>query len=185
MSDAPAARLVTAEELALLPDDGDRYELVEGRLIRMPPASFLSSVIAATILRILGTFVREHRLGICAGADGGVRLKPNPDTVRAPEVSFVRAERIPVSGLQSGYWPGAPDLAIDVLSQSDRYPEVQRKVQEYFDAGTWLVWVVDPESRTATVLHADVRSKFLGPEEVLDGEDVLSGFRLPLGEVWV
>jgi Uma2 family endonuclease len=181
MTDATGTTPMTADQLAHLPDDGNRYELVEGRLIRMPPASFLSSVVAATILRIIGNFVVERGLGLCAGADGGVRLKPNPDTVRAPDVSFVRAERIPAGGLTAGYWPGAPDLAVEVLSPSDRYPEVQRKVQEYLDAGTRLVWVVDPESRTATVFHADGRSTFLAAEDVLDGEDVLPGFRLPLG----
>ena len=127
----------------------------------------------------------EHRLGVCAGADGGVRLKPDPDTVRAPDVSFVRAERIPSGGLAAGYWPGAPDLAVEVLSPSDRYPEVQRKVQEYLDAGTWLVWVVDPESRTATVFHPGGRSIFLDCDGVLDGGAVLPGFKLALNEVWV
>lgn len=185
MSDAPAVPLMTADQLAHLPDDGNRYELVEGRLMRMPPASFLSSVIAATILRIMGNFVLEHQLGICAGADGGVRLRPDPDTVRAPDVTFVRAERLPAGRLQAGYWEGAPDLAVEVLSPSDRYPEVQRKVQEYLDAGTRLVWVVDPESRTATVFHPDGRSVFLGADGVLDGEDVLPGFRLALEGVWV
>lgn len=185
MSDAPVASLMTADELARLPDDGNRYELVEGRLVRMPPASYLSSVVAALILRLVSNFVVQHKLGICAGADGGVRLKPEPDTVRAPDVSFVRAERIPVGGLVAGYWPGAPDLAVEVLSPSDRYPEVQRKVQEYLDAGTRLVWVIDPESRTATVFHPDGRSKFFGADDVLDGGDVLPGFRLPLSEVWV
>lgn len=184
MSDAPAASLMTADKLARLPDDGNRYELVEGRLLQMPPASFLSSVVAATILRIVSNFVVQHRLGVCAGADGGVRLRSEPDTVRAPDVSFVRAERIPAGGLVAGYWPGAPDLAVEVLSPSDRYPEVQRKVQEYLDAGTRLVWVVDPESRTATAFHPDGRSSFLSEDDALDGEDVLPGFRLPLSEVW-
>jgi Uma2 family endonuclease len=185
MSDASAVSLMTAGELARLPDDGNRYELVEGCLIRMPPPSYRSGVVATNIAVPMAGFVKQHRLGLVSGADGGLLLRSDPDTVRAPDVSFVRADRIPAGGLVAGYWPGAPDLAVEVLSPSDRYPEVQRKVQEYLDAGTQLVWVVDPESRTATVFHADGRSSYLSAEDALDGEDVLPGFRLSLDEVWV
>jgi Uma2 family endonuclease len=183
MSNAPATQLLTADDLLALPDDGNRYELV-GKLICMPPASFRSSVVAATVLRIVGNFVAQHSLGLCGGADGGLRLFAQPDTVRAPDVSFVRAERIPPGPLEAGYFPGAPDLAVEVLSPSDRYPEVQRKVQEYLDAGTPLVWVLDPESRSATVTHADGRSTYLDSDGILDGEDVLPGFRVALADVW-
>jgi Uma2 family endonuclease len=184
MTDSPTAVMLTADDLLALPDDGNRYELVEGTLVCMPPASYRSGVVALNLGAAMTAYVRQHRLGICSGADGGVRLRAEPDTVRAPDVSFIRADRVPPGGLEAGYFAGAPDLAVEVLSPSDRYPEVQRKVQEYLDAGTPLVWVLDPESRSATVTRADGRSTYLGSDGVLDGEDILPGFRIGLTDVW-
>lgn len=184
MTKAPVAPLLTADDLLALPDDGSRYELVEGKLICMPPASYRSGVVALNLGSAITMYVRQHRLGICSGADGGVRLRAEPDTVRAPDISFIRTDRVPPEGLEAGYFPGAPDLAVEVLSPSDRYPEVQRKVQEYLDAGTPLVWVLDPESRSATVMRADGRSTYLGSDGLLDGEDILPGLRIALTDVW-
>ena len=185
MSDASTSTLMTAEDLLRLPDDGDQYELSQGRLIRMPPASYKSSLVAGNIYGLVWTFVRARNLGICAMADGGMRLASDPDTVRAPGVSFVRAERLPAGGIVPGYWDGAPDLAVDVLSPSNRFGNVQRTVQEYLDAGTRLVWVVDPEARNVTVYRPGGRWTFVGENGTLDGEDVLPGFTLTLMEIWV
>jgi Uma2 family endonuclease len=185
MSDTPTDTLLTADDLLRLPDDGYQYELVEGRLIRMSPASYKSSLVGGNVHAAMHHYVKQHRLGICAPADGAMRLATDPDTVRAPDISFVRAERVPPGPLPPGFWPVAPDLAVEVLSPSDRFSEVQRKVQDYLDAGTRLVWVLDPEARTATVYHPGGRSSFVDEHGTLDGEDVVPGFRLSLAEVWV
>lgn len=185
MANEPAGRLLTAEELMELEDDGYQYELDEGRLIRMPPAGPLASIVAATILTLLNEFARRHHLGVVGGADFGVRLRRGPDTVRAPDVAFYRAERLPADGIPSTYWDLAPDLAVEVLSPSDRRGKVLRKVGDFLDAGARLVWVVDPRRRTAVVYRPESDPEILGADGVLDGEDLLPGFTLPLAEVWL
>jgi Uma2 family endonuclease len=184
MTNLPAERLLTADDLMRLPDDGYQYELEEGRLIRMPPAGPLASIIAFTIGRLVGNFVAQHRLGIVGGADFGMILARDPDTVRAPDVAFYRSERLPATGIPSTYWELAPDLAVEVLSPSDRRGKVLRKVSEYLDAGTPLVWVVDPQRRTAVVYRPEGEPTIVGADGVLDGEDVLPGFTLALADVW-
>jgi Uma2 family endonuclease len=184
MTNLPAERLLTAEDLMQLPDDGYQYELDEGRLIRTPPSGPLASIVAATILTLINEFVRLHRLGVVGGADFGMILARSPDTVRAPDVVFYRAERLPAGGIPSTYWELAPDLAVEVLSPSDRRGQVLKKVGEYLDAGTRLVGVVDPRRRTAVVYRPEGEPTILGADGALDGEDVLPGFLLALGDVW-
>jgi Uma2 family endonuclease len=184
MTNLPAERLLTAEDLMQLPDDGYRYELDEGRLVRMPPGGPLAAIVAATILTLINEFARLHRLGKVGGADFGSILAREPDTVRAPDVAFYRTDRLPPGGIPSMYWELAPDLAVEVLSPSDRRGKVLRKVGDYLDAGTQLVWVVDPRRRTAVVYRPEGEPTILGADGILDGEDVLPGFTLALGDVW-
>ena len=186
MATVSTSGLMTADELAAMPDDGRyQYELVRGKLIRMSPSFSGPAIVATNIGFEIGPFVRQHRLGVCSGADWGFLLASNPDTVRSPDFSFVRADRVPAAGVPRGFWPGAPDLAVEVLSASNRPGQVRRKVRDYLKAGTRLVWVVDPERRTATVYRRDVSSERVDADGVLDGEDVLPGFRLALREVWI
>lgn len=183
MTASPAPQRMTAEDLMRLPDDGNQYELDEGRLICMPPSNFRSSQVAMRLARLLMNFIEEHQLGIYAGEAGGVLLGRNPDTVRAPDFSFVRRERAGDRGL--GYFPGAPDLVGEVLSPSDRFTAVARKMSQYLAAGTRLGWVFDPEDRTVAVYHPDGRVEILREHDALEGGDVLPGFRMPLDEIWV
>ena len=184
MTNLPAQRLLTAADLMQLPDDGYQYELEAGRLIRVPPTGPLASIVAATMLTLVNGFVRLHRLGVVGGADFGMILARDPDTVRAPDVVFYRANRLPPGGIPSSYWDLAPDLAVEVLSPSDRRGKVLKKVGEYLDAGTRLVWVVDPRRRTAVIYRPEGEPTILGADGVLDGEDVLPGFTLALADVW-
>ncbi len=175
--------LMTADELASLPDDGQQYELSKGRLISMCPTGSVSSVVAANVLIDLGGFVKRGRHGVCGTAEGGFRLTTAPDTVRAPDVWFVRAERIPAEGIPATFWPGAPDLAVEVLSPSDRLGDLMLKLRDYFEAGVTLVWAIDPATRSAGVFRRDRAERFIGEDGVLDGEDVLPGFTLRLADV--
>jgi Uma2 family endonuclease len=177
-------RLLTAEDLFDLPDDGNLYELVEGRLVRVPPSCSAASLVAVTLLLSIGAFVRRHKLGICLGEGGGVRTRRNPDTVRAPDISFISKERIPPGGLPPRYYVDSPDLAVEVLSPSDRFVNVLRKVQEYLAAGTRLVWVIIPAERSAVVFRPGAAPRILSGDATLDGEDVLPGFTLPLADLW-
>jgi Uma2 family endonuclease len=175
--------LMTADELFDLPDDGLVYELDEGKLICMTPSGPYSSVVAANLHLAVGWFVREHRLGICGVSEGGFKLASNPDTVRAPDVWFVQNERVPPEGLPRSFWALAPDLAIEVLSPTDRYTQVMRKMRDYLNTGVRLIWAIDPEARTAMVFRPGVAPRFIDEDGVLDGEEVLPGLTVKLGDV--
>ena len=183
MTAMPSRRLMTAEELARLPDDGRVYELSRGKLICMAPSAWPPSMVAGNLHLEVGAFVRQHKLGICGVSEGGFLLNTDPDVVRAPDVWFVRADRVPAPPAPGGYWPGAPDLAVEVLSPSDRFIDVMRKVRDYLDAGVRLLWVIDPEARTAGIFRPGVSERFIDEDGALDGEDVLPGFSLLLSDV--
>jgi Uma2 family endonuclease len=184
MTTDAAAGLLTAADLWQLPDDGNRYELSDGRLVCMAPASNWSAIVAGNVLEPLRAHVRAHDLGVC-GVEGGFVLRTNPDVVRTPDVWFVRRERVPPIGQRDGYWPFAPDLAVEILSPTDRAEQIRRKLVDYLDAGTRLVWLLDPRRRSAAVFRPDdALPRLLSGDDALDGEDVLPGFTLPLAEVF-
>lgn len=176
--------LMTADDLFQLADDGYKYELVKGELIRMPPAGAEHGSIATNVGSLLKSHVKAHNLGVVCAADTGFLLSRDPDLVRAPDASFVARERIPPEGIPVGYWPFAPDLAVEVISPNDRFDDVLQKVAEYFAAGTRLVWVVHPKTRTVLVYRSlrDIRS--LGTDDELSGEDVLPGFSCRVAELF-
>lgn len=172
-------KLVTADELARMPDDDYKYELVEGRLIRMSPTGFSHGLLAARLGTALTQFADDHGLGGVA-VETGYTLARDPDTVRAPDVSFVSHDRIASARASRGYWDAPPDLAIEVLSPDDRRSEIGQKVREYLARGVRLVWVVDPDERTVTVHRPVLEPQILSTEESLEGHDVIPGFTYPL-----
>jgi len=178
----PAERLHTVEEL---PDIPDCYELVDGELVMMmSPAGWLHGHLVMKIGAVLGAYVEENNLGMVFGEQTGFILTRNPDTVRAPDAAFVREERIPHERSLDEYFPGAPDLAVEVLSPSNRASAMTHKLSQYFAAGTRLVWVVDPKTRLITV-HAPGREPaMLHETDTLDGEAVLPGFRYKIAQLF-
>lgn len=177
-------RTMTADELLAMPNDGIRRELVAGELREMTPAGWQHGRIAGTIASELGPYVRKHGLGAMATAEASFRLSADPDTVRVPDVSFVRRERLDAVGDTAGYWPGAPDLAVEVISPNDRYSEVKAKVREYLAAGTRMVVVVDPDDRTVTVHRPGSDPVELDETGVIDGGDVVPGWTLPVRDIF-
>ena len=173
---APHPRM-TAEELFDLPDDGGRCELVEGELAHRTRRGAANGALAVRIGRLLDEHVEAHDLGVCCGAETGFILRRGPDTVRAPDAAVVVKSRIPETGIPSGYWPFAPDLAVEVVSPSDRLAEVHVKIAEYFAAGTRLVWLVEPKTRMVHVYRSAREVEVAGSEQDLTGGDVLPGFR--------
>jgi len=117
-----------------MPDDGFRYELIQGELKQMWPAGFNHGAKGMNLAVALGQHVKANNLGIVLLAETGYKIAENPDTVRAPDISFVRRERIPAREV-TGYFPGAPDLAVEVISPSDTVYEVSEKVAEWLAAG--------------------------------------------------
>ena len=156
-------------------------ELVAGRMIVSEPPGFVHGVVAARLLVAISGYVSAHTLGVTL-SESGFTLFRNPDTVRAPDVSFIRADRVPQARMR-GYVEFAPDLAVEVLSPSDRAGKVLAKVGDWIDAGARLVWIVDPERRVARVYRADGSQATLSATDALDGEDVLPGFSAMLSEL--
>lgn len=176
------ADVMTAKELERLPEDDWRYELVEGRLVRMTPPGGEHGGLAVGMAAPLHVHVRRNRLGQVLGAETGFLISQpgQPDTVLAPDVAFVRAERLPRrdSAEWKGYWRLAPDLVVEIASPSQSRSEVSAKVRLWLGAGARLVWVVWPENQRIDVWRsaASGPEQSLGVDDTLTGGDVLPGF---------
>lgn len=170
---------MTADQLLHLNLPGKLTELVRGVLVVREPPGYQHGVVAMRLAAAILNHAEGRNLGQVVAAETGFKLFADPDTVRAPDVGFVRRVRIP-EPLPKGYAELAPDLAVEVLSPGDRPGEVLAKVADWLSAGCRLVWVVDPVRRCARVHRADGTEASLAEDGVLDGEDVLPGFSLPL-----
>ena len=184
MTTTTKQRITTAEELMDMPDDGYRYELVRGELRKMAPAGNEHGGIAGYIAISLGSHAMQNRLGKMYTAEPGFFLERDPDHVRAPDVAFVRRERIEAIGRQSGYWPEAPDLAIEVISPNDRYTEVDEKTADWLVAGTRMVVVVNPRNKTVKVHRSPTNIVTLTMTDTLDGDDVVPGWQMPITDIF-
>ncbi len=182
---AAPARPLTAEELLRLPTGmGERYELVLGELKIMSPAGSRHGRVTSRINSLLEQAVRRGRLGASFGVETGFVLSRNPDTVRAPAAAFVAAARLPAGDLPDGYFRGAPDLAVEVISPSEAAADIQRKVTEYFAAGARLVWVIYPDMRQVVVWRSARASVALAGDDSLDGGELVPGFSCPVAELF-
>ncbi len=181
---ADAAVRTTAEDLATMPDDGRRRELVDGEIIEMAPAGFEHGDIAAGICIELGGHVRRAGLGKVLAAETGFLLSRAPDTVRAADAAFVAAERLPPAGQRTGFLEMAPDLAVEVVSPSDRASAVLSKATAWLDAGTREVWVVYPAARTVAVHSPGGHVRLLAGHDLLSGRDVVPGFEITVAALF-
>jgi Uma2 family endonuclease len=175
---------MTAQQLAQLPDDGQRYELIRGELQVMTRAGFKHGWIANTIAFLLTQYVRQHKLGVVCAAETGFKLQENPDTVRAADVAFVDQARIPTEGGLEGYVSVAPDLVVEVVSPSDAAPEVHEKAIDWLAAGCRLVWIVYPKAQTVTQYRSLQDVQILTAQETLEGGEILPGFSCPVREIF-
>jgi Uma2 family endonuclease len=139
--------------------------------------------IAGRIVARLGNHVDRLELGTVL-VEAGYVLQRGPDTVRGPDVSFVSISRLPPDQIPEEFISGAPDLAVEILSPSSRWSEVEEKIADYFAADTRLVWVVDPGERRVIVRYPDRPPRVAAAGESLDGEDVVPGFALALAELF-
>lgn len=174
----------TAEELLLMPKDGFRYELVKGELKKMSPAGFEHGVVGMSLGMLLAYYVKANNLGVVCLAETGFKIGSDPDTVLAPDASFVRRERIPQSGRPKAFYPGAPDLAVEVVSPGDTKKEVAEKVESWLAAGSSAVWVVNPKRRAVTIHRPQAEAVTLSEGDELDGQDVVPGFRCNVSEIF-
>ena len=170
----------TEADLLRMPQDGRKYELVDGRIVVSPAGGRHGRVIIALGAR-LEVFVKRKRSGYVFDSSTGFRL-PNGN-VRSPDVSFVARRRFKKGAIPQGFIPLAPDLAVEVLSPADRSRFVLDKVGEYLDVGVRMVWIIDPRARSASVYRSLANVRTLPDKDALAGEDVLRGFRCPLREI--
>jgi len=184
LSMSTEVQLMTADELLALPRGECRYELVNGELKKMSPAGHYHGKVTIRLTLPIAQHVKERSLGEVYAAETGFRLGSNPDTVRAPDIAFIRQQRVEEVGETKGYWPGAPDLAVEVLSPDDRVVEVEEKVSEWLMAGTKQVWVVSPTLRTVTIYRSPVEILTLTEQDMLNGNDVLPGFQIQIKEIF-
>jgi Uma2 family endonuclease len=179
---ASVQEITTAEQLFETPGLG-RCELVRGELILMSPAGLEHGAIAGRLYGHIFSYVTKKRLGLVLAAETGFVIGRDPDTVRAPDVGFLRSDRVP-KVLTPGFFEGAPDLAVEVVSPTDRAGKMLAKVRDWLTAGCRVVWLVDPTSRTITVYRGLSETTVLAVGDDLTDNDVLAGFCLPVAEIF-
>jgi len=176
--------ITTAEQLLDMPDDGNRYELVNGVVNMMSPAGSEHGRVAARIGARLLVHVEKHNLGIAYAAETGFRISTSPDTVRAPDAAFVSHERLASVEPTRGYLPLAPDLVVEVISPDDRFSEVETKASDWLSAGTEIVLVTDPENLVLKVYANDSDIRTLQPGETFSAGDVCGNWQLAVNDAF-
>jgi Uma2 family endonuclease len=181
-TEATKQKLMTAEELLRLPDNGKMYELLDGVLIEMSPPGAEHGGVMSNVSYALQAHVRANALGTILDGDPGIFLRHNPDRVRAPDVCFIARERMPASEIPRGYLDLVPDLIVEIISPNDTAAEVEQKVEEWLREGARLVWAVYPDTRSVVAYHGLASVRIFTENETLAGEDVLPGFAVPVAE---
>jgi Uma2 family endonuclease len=175
---------ITADDLLKMPDDGFRYELVKGELRRMAPAGHEHGRVAVRFTWRLAQHVEANNLGAVYAAETGFLISISPDTVRAPDVAFVSQKRLEEVGKVEGYWLGAPDLAVEVVSPGDTYTEVEEKAIEWLEAGALMVLALNPRKRAVTVYRSLNDIAILNEDTVLDLNDIVPGFKVAAKDIF-
>ncbi len=176
--------LMTADELLELPGGQFRYELINGELKTMSPSGHVHGRIAARFTGLLVQFVTNHQLGDVFGAETGFILTTDPDTVLAPDVAFINEQRASQLRNTKGYWPGPPDLAVEVLSPGDYQPKTKKKAELWLDYGAQQVWLVNAKNETVTIHRAAGESRTFHSADTVEADDVLPGFRVAVSEIF-
>ncbi len=177
--------LITAADLWLLPEaPGKRYELVRGELIEMTPSGTKHGAISGEIVGFLHRFVRENNLGYVFSSETGFIVERDPDTVLAPDAAFIAEGKLPGGELPDGYLEAPPDLVVEVVSPSDSYQQVEKKAAQWLVAGAYVVWVVNPSTKSVAVWRAPNQITYLTGDDELDAEPALPGFRIKVSRLF-
>ncbi len=161
-------RLITADELFMMPNTKRGCELVRGRLIKYMPTGMIHGIVATQIGQALSNFVRANNLGIVVAADS----------------AFVGSDKLAKHGITEKFFPDAPDLTVEVVSPSDRKKDIEEKVKDYLSAGVQLVWIIYPQNRIAAVYRQNNIVSILREDDEFDGEEFPPNFRLALSELF-
>ena len=176
--------LVTVEEFMAMPDDGRRVELVRGEVQELAPSFAIAGVVGSNVMWLLDSHVRRHNLGRVFMDGVTFALVPHRHSARSPDIGFIRADRLPPRGFGPGPVRIPPDLAVEVLSPSETRKRLEAKLDDYREAETPLIWVVDPDARTVEVRPLDAPSYTLGEGDALTGAPVLPDFRCAVAELF-
>jgi Uma2 family endonuclease len=175
----------TEADLESLPDDGYNHELVNGELVMSPKNVCFHGRICTRLSTSIANFANQHKLGAVLDSNTGFWMFNR--NCRAPDVSFVSKSRLVALGFkpkEKRFFPGAPDLAIEVLSSSNTRAEIDDRLRDFFGSGTQLAWVIDPETEIVEVCHSPIRRQLVGSGGFLDGETLLPGYRYPIADLF-
>jgi Uma2 family endonuclease len=175
--------LLTRDSFALIRDEPNRHELIRGELVTMPPPSTNHGYYASNINIALGWHVQSNKLGVVLAAETGFLIESDPDTVRAPDVAFIRADRWPAGGV-AGYFVGAPDFVVEVLSPSDNAFDVENKIDAWLDAGARLAWLVNPRRRTVIAHRPGLPPTLFCAGQSVPADDVVPGFSMNVNDIF-
>jgi Uma2 family endonuclease len=181
---ATTEKLLTAEEFEALPDDGKRYELIDGELREMAPTVNWHGEVESKLVVRVGSHVEAQHLGIVSCGETLYVVRRNPDRVRAADIAFIRQERVPPLQARQHIMEVLPDLVVEILSKSDTIEEVNDKIDDWLNSGVQMLWVVDPFRRTVTIYQPRHDPILLGEHGVLDGDPIIPGFRCPVTEIF-
>jgi len=162
---------------------GEGCELDEGVLVPVIPGTFRHGLYCGKVDRKLGRFVEERGLGVVPPNDTRFWVLEGPDTVRGPDIAFLSNETL-ATRPSEGYWLASPDLAVEVLSEGNRPGQMQKKIGQYLEGGTKIVWLVNPERRHVVVYDREGGIRILSGDDVLDGADLLPGFGWRLSDLF-
>jgi Uma2 family endonuclease len=183
---SPTAKKVwTEEELQALPEDGFVHEVVDGELVMSPKNNFEHECICGRLFAALHNYNRQYRLGVLRGSSAGYWMANR--NCRAPDISFIPRQRLlelNFSPKARQFFPGAPDLAIEILSPGNTRAEMDARLRDFFASGTQIAWLIYPETESAEVCRSLIRRVLIGPGGELDGEDLLPGFRYPIAQLF-
>jgi len=175
----------TEQELQSLPDDGFNHEVVDGELVMSPKNNFEHEGICGRLFAAMHDFNQKNRCGVLRGSSAGYWMTNR--NCRAPDISFIPKERLTkldFSPKARQFFPGAPDLAIEVLSPSNTRAEMDERLRDFFSSGTRIAWIIDPATQRVEVCYSMTNRRFIGPDGELDGEGLLPGFRYAIADLF-
>ena len=175
----------TEAELEALPEDGYIHEVVDGELVMSPKNNFQHEELVAELLTAMREFAKKKRLGSVSGSNLGCWMQNR--NCRAPDISLVTKERLAKLGFHRStrrFFPGAPDLAVEILSPNNTRAEIDERLRDFFASGTQIAWIINPDEECAEVCHSLEKRELVGPCGSLEGEHLLPGFRYALADLF-
>jgi Uma2 family endonuclease len=184
LAELTKSQTITADDFYQRPPEERRGELVKGEFLQMSPAGHTHGNIAGNVFGLIWAFVKQQQLGRAYAAETGFLLSREPDTVRAPDAAFVTASRVAAQTDKAGFFDGAPDLAVEVISPSETTEMVEAKLIDYLEAGTKLVWLIYPRTQTIIAYRSLTDVQIFTSADTLTSGDLLPGFAVPVQEIF-